>query len=105
MLFFTPRAEANERPRDGRDADRQAVVLFEAGAQFFERGVLPPPHPRIQLLLVARQQARRVTAAVRARGDILAAPVQVEQSVDEGGADAEEFGRLADGAVAAQGGG
>jgi hypothetical protein len=37
-------------------------------------------------------------------GDALASLVQVEQLVDERGADAEEGGHLADGAVAARGG-
>ena len=49
-------------------------------------------------------QPGRVAAAVRARGDVLTGAVQVEQLVDEGGADAEQFDHLAAGAVAAQGG-
>ena len=58
-----------------------------------------------QQLLVARQQACRVAAAVRAGGYVLAGAVQVEHLVDEGGADAEQFGHLADGAVASERGG
>lgn len=80
-------------------------MLLQIVAQLFECRVLVPPDSGAQLLLVAGQQARRVAAAVRARGDVPAAPVQVEQLVDEGGADAEEGGHFPDSAVAAQGGG
>ena len=53
--------------------------------------------------VVPRQEAGRVAAAVRAGREVLSAPVQVEQLVDERGADAEEFCHLTDGAAAAQG--
>jgi hypothetical protein len=74
-------------------------------AQLFERSILVLTDSRPQHLLVAGQEARRVPPAVRARGDVLPAAVQVERLIDERGADAEEFGHLADGAVVAQGGG
>ena len=102
--FFTPQAEPDERPRDRRDADRQPGLLFQVGAQLFEGRGLALPDLRAQQLLGAWPQPGRVAAAVRARGDVLTGAVQVEQLVDEGGADAEQFDHLAAGAVAAQGG-
>ena len=48
------------------------------------------------------QEAGRVAAAVRPGREVFAGPVQREQLIDEGRADAEGVGDLADGAVAAQ---
>jgi hypothetical protein len=51
------------------------------------------------------QQACRVAAAVRARGEVFSGAVQRQHLIDEGGADAEGGGDLSDGAVTAQRGG